>query len=69
MVYSQKQYEAVKRFRIKNKEEFDIKNKEYMKDYYKKNGDQYKKERLEFYYSNKKYDFKIISKVFLKILL
>jgi hypothetical protein len=69
MVYSEKQYEAVKRFRIKHKEEFDIKNKEYMKDYYKKNGDQYKKERLEFYYSNKKYDFKIISKTFLKILL
>jgi len=69
MVYSQQQYEAVKRFRIKHKEEFDIKNKEYMKDYYKKNVDKYKIERLNFYHSKKQYDFQIISKTFLKILL
>lgn len=69
MVYSQQQYEAVKRFRIKHKEEFDIKNKEYMLSYYKKNVDKYKKERLNFYHLKKQYDFQIISKTFLKILL
>lgn len=67
--YSEKQYEAVKRWRARHREAFEKYNKEYMTKYYENHVDEYKRKRLELYYKMKKYDYKIISKVFLKILL